>query len=595
MWELTISDFNIPGDKKQQIYWHAREHAYETFSSFAMERLVNWLLSDAAATARRRFVFTIHPMTNVDGVADGCEYRGGYDQAGSRSTKSVRLVFDTIDRLRPAFIISWHNWTAPRNVDCLFYTDGHGGQPSRRAWDLFTQRFPSPRAVGHSWEDEAQPLRKNWLGRQLTESNPHQYAMKRYGSAVWGWEMPWWRRTTDDARRAGAAFAEAFLETQRLLEGPAAPERQLAASLQVPCWEMHEFSLRGKATPANRFHDTALVGEFTAPSGKLRTVEGFYDGDDTWRLRFAPDEQGEWKYVIRGEGTECSLSGRLQCTPPRGHGPIRIHPQNPYSFAYADGSPFFPLGDTCYGLYNESTITPELRTEYLMARRRQRFNFVRMHVQHSPTHGKTDNRFWPWGGTPQAPDLDRYNPVFFQGLDAVLRQMHELGMNAELILLNFYFPPMNDPQQWTPQRERSWLRYLLARYAAFPNVFLWTIANEYETHPDGKYRLDMPADPDWAKATAQSIKALDPYRHLVTVHPVVSANTRGRSPRDSYDRPWRIGPLFGADAAIDVLSQQTSAEYARGVGTTRCDAGCTTCRAASRPAWPQTAFIANLC
>ena len=40
---------------------------------------MGYLLSDAAAEARRRYVFTIHPMTNVDGVADGYEYRGGYD------------------------------------------------------------------------------------------------------------------------------------------------------------------------------------------------------------------------------------------------------------------------------------------------------------------------------------------------------------------------------------------------------------------------------------------------------------------------------------------------------------------------------------
>ena len=332
--------------------------------------------------------------------------------------------------------------------------------------------------------------------------------------------------------------------------------------MEVPRWEMHEFTLHGRAHVANPLRDAAVVGEFTSPSGKLRTVEGFYDGDDAWRLRFIPDEEGRWQYSPRGEGVELFQRGQLQCTARRGRGFIRIHPDNPYAFAYADGTPFFPMGDTCYGLYNESVITPELRTKYLETRRRQRFNFVRMHVQHSPTHGKTDARFWPWGGTPQAPELDRYNPAYFQGLDAVLRQMSELGMNAELILLNFYFPPMNDPRLWTPERERAWLRYVIARYAAMPNVFLWTVANEYETHPDGKYRLDVPADPDWAKATARQIKAYDPYRHPVTVHPVISANVRGSSTRDQYERPWRIGAFFGADDAINVLSQQTSADYA---------------------------------
>jgi hypothetical protein len=130
-------------------------------------------------------------------------------------------------------------------------------------------------------------------------------------------------------------------------------------------------------------------------------------------------------------------------------------------------------------------------------------------------------------------------------------------MNVELILLNFYRRPFTDTNVWTAARERQWLRYLLARYGAFDNVFLWTIANEYETHSDGRYRLDFPVDVDWARATARFIKANDPYRHLVTVHPVISASRRGDSPRAPIDAPWRIGEFFGEDDAMDVLSQQT--------------------------------------
>jgi hypothetical protein len=156
-----------------------------------------------------------------------------------------------------------------------------------------------------------------------------------------------------------------------------------------------------------------------------------------------------------------------------------------------------------------------------------------------------------------------------------------VGMNAELIVLSYYQPPFTDVKAWTAKRQRQWLRYITARYAAFPNLFLWTIANEYETHPDGRYRLVVPDDPDWAKATARFIKHHDPYRHLVTVHPVVSSvpaktfkETRGsegvgiagngRSPNDPFDPPWRIGEFFGVDDAMDVLSQQTG-QYGAGV------------------------------
>ncbi|MCI0745904.1 MAG: DUF4038 domain-containing protein [Verrucomicrobia subdivision 3 bacterium] len=329
--------------------------------------------------------------------------------------------------------------------------------------------------------------------------------------------------------------------------------------VNVPRWEMHEFTVRSQAQVENPFRDAALVGEFVSPLGKTNVLHGFYDGAETWRLRFAPDQEGEWKYLLRGEGVEVLQRGRLRCTAPRGHGFIRIHPENPYAFAYEDGTPFFPMGDTCYGLYDDSPITPQLRAEYLATRRKQRFNFVRMSVGHSEARAATNSSFWAWGGTSRQPDFDRFNPEFFRGFDALLRDMRSRGMKVELLLLNFYRRPFTDTNVWTPARERLWLRYLISRYAAFDNIFLWTLANEYETRPDGTYRLDFPADVDWAKATARFIKTNDPYRHLVTTHPVISATRRGNTPRAPYDPPWRIGDFFGEDDAMDVLSQQTGA------------------------------------
>jgi hypothetical protein len=183
--------------------------------------------------------------------------------------------------------------------------------------------------------------------------------------------------------------------------GPAAAE---AAVIEVPRWELHEFTLRGGAHVANPFRDAALVGEFTSPAGKTIVVDGFFDGDDTWRLRFTPEEEGEWRYRLRGEGVELSQVGRLRCTPSNRKGFVRVHPDNPYAFAYADGTPFFPMGDTCYGLLDDGPITPELRAEYLKTRRSQRFNFVRMSVGHSEARAASDPAsYWAWGGTAEKP------------------------------------------------------------------------------------------------------------------------------------------------------------------------------------------------
>jgi hypothetical protein len=581
-WELTITDPSVPAEKKRRIFWHAREHAYETWSSFAMEGLIDYLLSNEAAEFRKQFIIVLHPMTNVDGVAQGFEYRGGYDFPDPRGTATGRLTFDTIDRLRPDYAVTWHNWVAPRDRNVVFYTDGENGRPTDRAWLRFTQWFPSLRSAEHRWKDETTPLRYNWQNRTpLSDANPHQYAMKRHGTRIWGWEMPWWNYTTDDARHLGAAFGRAFLTTIEEIRtgtvtadvphagtggGPPATLQlanvqadPAAAVVEVSRWEMHEFVAKGRAHVANPFREAALVGEFISPSGRTNVLDGFYDGDETWRLRFAPGEEGEWNYLLRGEGVEILQRGKLRCTKPRGHGFIRIHPDNPYAFAYADGTPFFPMGDTCYGLFDDSPITPGLRADYLKMRRAQHFNFVRMSIGHSEARAATNSVYWAWGGTAQKPDLDRFNPVFFHAFDDLMRQLRAAGMNVELLLLNFYRRPFTDTNAWTAARERQWLRYVIARYGAFDHVFLWTLANEYETHPDGRYRLDFPGDVDWAKATARFIKTNDVHRHLVTVHPVVSASRRGESPRAPFDPPWRIGDFYGTDDAMDVLSQQTGA------------------------------------
>lgn len=573
-WELVVTDTTVPAEKKRRIFWHAREHAYESYSSYAMEGLIEFLLSDEAAGFRRQFIIVLHPMTNVDGVAQGFEYRAGYDFPDPRGTATGRLTFDTVDRLRPDFAVAWHNWIAPRDRNVVFYTDGENGKPTSRAWWRFTQLFPSLRGADHRWKDEATPQRYNWEGRRpLSEANVHQYTMKKHGTRVWGWEMPWWNYSLAEVRASGAAFARAFLTTIEEIRTNAPSVMKLSGTssptslptVSVPRWEMHEFAATGRAHVTNPFRDAALVGEFISPSGNTNVLDGFHDGDNTWRLRFAPDEEGEWTYLLRGEGVEIFQRGKLRCTSARSHGVVRVDPKNPYAFAHADGSPFLPMGDTCYGLFDDSPITPELREAYLKTRRTQRFNFVRMTVGHSEARARTNGLYWAWGGTAQKPDLDRFNPEFFRAFDDLLRQLRGQGMNVELILLNFYRRPFTDTNLWTAARERLWLRYVLARYSAFQNVFLWTIANEYETHPDGRYRLDFPGDVEWAKATARFIKTNDPHRHLVTVHPVVSASRRGESPRAPIDPPWRIGEFFGDEPAIDVLSQQTGAHDAGAV------------------------------
>ncbi|MBI5385716.1 MAG: DUF4038 domain-containing protein [Verrucomicrobia bacterium] len=69
---------------------------------------------------------------------------------------------------------------------------------------------------------------------------------------------------------------------------------------------------------------------------------------------------------------------------------IRVHPENPYIFAHEDGTPFFGLGDTCYGLV--SGISDEQRLRYLDTRAGQGFDFVRFFAAGYPSSRDSASR-----------------------------------------------------------------------------------------------------------------------------------------------------------------------------------------------------------
>jgi len=90
-------------------------------------------------------------------------------------------------------------------------------------------------------------------------------------------------------------------------------------------------------------------------NGCLGGVEWLYpQGDAVWKVRFAPQRTGVWRYRVRAtdaSGTVQSSEGTFTVTTsnvPHNHGFIRVSPTDPGYFEYVDGTPFIGVG------YNES-------------------------------------------------------------------------------------------------------------------------------------------------------------------------------------------------------------------------------------------------
>ncbi|MBN8460210.1 MAG: DUF4038 domain-containing protein [Verrucomicrobia bacterium] len=61
-------------------------------------------------------------------------------------------------------------------------------------------------------------------------------------------------------------------------------------------WRVAEFSFEGKLDYAGQPDGVGLEAEFHGPDGARFTVPGFWDGNKSWKIRFAPTAPGEWTY-----------------------------------------------------------------------------------------------------------------------------------------------------------------------------------------------------------------------------------------------------------------------------------------------------------
>ncbi|MGO4760106.1 DUF5060 domain-containing protein, partial [Streptomyces sp. 2MCAF27] len=170
---------------------------------------------------------------------------------------------------------------------------------------------------------------------------------------------------------------------------------------------------------------------------RVVSVDGFYDGchdgQGTYRVRFMPDRTGPWTYTTRSDAAELDgHSGELMCVAagPGNHGPVRV--AGPRRFRYADGTPYEPFGTTCYHwTHDEDEELEELTLRTLAA---SPFNKVRMCLL--PTRAMNPPRLPFPGHTPGALDTARFEPAFFAHFERRVRDLRDLGVEADIILFH---------------------------------------------------------------------------------------------------------------------------------------------------------------
>jgi len=124
----------------------------------------------------------------------------------------------------------------------------------------------------------------------------------------------------------------------------------------VRCWQPLEIELTAQSVPENPYTETEVWADLSGP-GFSKRVAGFWDGGRTYRIRVAATAPGTWRWSAGSEPTSLEVSGmsgsfvahewsgeELRDVPTR-RGMVGASADG-RGLEYADGTPFFLLGDT---------------------------------------------------------------------------------------------------------------------------------------------------------------------------------------------------------------------------------------------------------
>jgi len=352
--------------------------------------------------------------------------------------------------------------------------------------------------------------------------------------------------------------------------------RRHLSSLFVPCllwltamptpaaethhvWEKVEIALHAIGAHANPYTDVEVWVDLKGPGFEKRCY-GFWDGGNTFRVRIVATTLGTWTWRsgsrpqcpglsgVTGTFTAVAWTEEEKKANPCRRGMIRAS-QNGHAFAYADGTPFFLLGDTWWA-------TPTFRyrwhdddkprplgpgagfKDYVAYRRRQEFNCIAMiagfpnwHNDGHPARlnaadGTVLRAAWPQAGTRSAktmtdeaghrpflfpgrvpghekliPDFERIEPAYFQSMDRKIDYLNAHGMVPFIEVARRDVGQVWKKHYPWPESYSRYIQYVWSRYQA--NICLFS-----PIHFDTPSR-SIPAA-EWNRAANHAIDAYGP-------------------------------------------------------------------------------------
>ena len=287
-------------------------------------------------------------------------------------------------------------------------------------------------------------------------------------------------------------------------------------------WDVFEVILKSSTTSSNPYTDLLVENKtpyttaiFTGISGDCTsqkiTVPGFWDGNDIWKIRFAPPLSGSWKYETRSPDRKMNgKKGQLTVTDwtkeeknqiPTRRGFIIVNSVNERKgryFTYTDGTPCLWIADTWWDWTNRR-IKFESFTKLVDTRIDQGFNIGQLFFAGNGW-GRESSLLDP---SFRIPDIEQIHEV-----EKMIVYANSKGMT---VWIHPWWSREGIDKSIGEENMIRWWRYVVDRLHAY-NV-IWVLAGEYNMYNYGGFPLEF-----WNRL-GEIVKAEDPYQRIVGAHP----------------------------------------------------------------------------
>lgn len=259
------------------------------------------------------------------------------------------------------------------------------------------------------------------------------------------------------------------------------------ASGQTKQWQKFEQSFTSTKSYDNPIYEVRTFNvKLTSFTGRVKRINGFWDGGKDWKFRFAPDEPGLWTWeTICSDTLNAGLHkvrGSFDCIENDSsvdiykHGSI-MHQKGTYHLSHADGKPFFWAGCTVWNGTLKST--EDEWKKYLEHRAEKGYSVVQFVTTQWRGCEKNSLGQVAFDGSGKI----TINPDFFKHLDGKIDEINAHGLVAAPVLLWALATVQGrelSPGYYLPDEEAILLaRYMVARYGG--NQVVWILGG------DGKY------------------------------------------------------------------------------------------------------------